>query len=190
MRTIFASMMCLLLVACGESHTGGDVDSGPSDSPDGSQPALDAGPPIDDPTDAGPPVSDAGPIIQDAGPIVFDAGPAPTVDASVPTEPGGIGGACADDADCSAAGGMCLMTIGSGAFAYTFPGGYCTAPCTGGSGSTECGAGAACYSLGTRGYCVKTCASNADCRVADGYMCMSPPFVGGSTMYCLPPIGR
>lgn len=126
-----------------------------------------------------------------------DGGGAPdaaALDAGMMTRAGAVGSACASDADCTEpSGGTCMTTIGSGGFSYEFPGGYCTAECTAGSGAAECGAGSDCFSVGFGGFgystCAKTCGTNADCRADDGYTCQAPPIGGGTTRYCLPPMG-
>jgi hypothetical protein len=82
-----------------------------------------------------------------------------------------IGNACMIDADCVApAGSVCLTMLG-GAGAWT--NGYCTHSCT--FNGNECPAGAACQFFGAPGdWCLKKCAGNADCRVAEGYSCEVP----------------
>lgn len=85
-----------------------------------------------------------------------------------------VGDSCTTDADCGA-GATCL-TDG-------FPGGLCTAEC---SGSVACPDGSLCASLAadaSTAYCAVSCNSDADCR--NGYTCNSigvcnPP-TGGST---------
>ncbi len=182
MRTFFALCACALLgVGCGESH--GTSDGGPIGLMDGGGTARDAGP--------GPGVDSGSPGIDSGAPTVEDGGPAP-IDGGTPTRTGAVGSACASDADCTEpAGSTCYTMVGSGGFGFTFPGGSCSAMCTPGSGSSECGAGADCFSVGFGGFgsafCAKTCTSDADCRTDDGYSCMAPPFGGGSTMYCMPP---
>lgn len=179
-------LLSLANVGCGASHTelppaGGDggADSGVVIDVDlGGLSDTDAGTTTGD--DLGlPPGDDAG-----TPPILSDGG--------VPTVMGGIGSSCADAADCDAspAGAMCITNLGGVA---ALPGGYCTAACTPASGSTECGAGSECFTIGFGGFgtstCVKTCTTDAECRADEGYTCMAPPFGGGTTMYCLPPFG-
>ncbi len=187
MRDTFAWYACaLLLAACGESHTGTD-DGGHSGHDSGGITLMDSGTPPG--MDSGtPPGTDSG------RPPGTDSGTPPETDSGIPTRMGAVGSGCATDADCTEpAGATCMTMVGSGGFAYEFPGGYCTAECTAGSGSSECGAGADCYSIGFGGFgtafCAKTCTSNADCRADEGYTCDAPPFGGGTTRYCLPPMG-
>lgn len=85
-----------------------------------------------------------------------------------------VGDSCAADADCGA-GATCL-TAG-------FPGGLCTAEC---SGTVACPDGSLCASLASdanTAYCAVSCNSNDDCR--NGYTCNSigvcnPPTSGTS----------
>jgi hypothetical protein len=103
-----------------------------------------------------------------------------------------IGAACTTDSDCSlVAGATCYTTIGGGGFSLTFPGGYCSKVCNPDSHDAECGAHGGCTSVGASGggvtatlvMCTAPCASDADCRQADGYHCQQIlPGIG----YCSP----
>lgn len=187
MRDTFAWYACaLLLAACGgESHTG--ADGGGHSGHDSGSTLMDSGTPPG--TDSGtPPGTDSG------TPPGTDSGTPPGTDAGMPTRTGAVGSGCETDADCTEpAGATCMTMVGGGGFSYEFPGGYCTAECTAGSGSSQCGAGADCYSIGFGGFgtafCAKTCSTDADCRADEGYSCMAPPIGGGTTRYCLPPRG-
>jgi hypothetical protein len=169
-----------VLVGCTDSHTGSD--SGIVVMIDGGGSSFDGG---------GAPVDAGGGPVDSGGTTVTD-GAVDLTDGAIPTRMGAVGAACASDADCTEpAGGVCQSVVGSGRFSYEFPGGYCSAMCTAGSGSSECGAGADCFAVGFGGFgfafCAKVCRSDSDCRTAEGYTCQAPPIGGGSTRYCLPP---
>lgn len=182
---LVALLAFAIVTGCSSSTTPPDTDGGHSGTDLG--PGHDGGPG----TDGGPITFDAGPGT-DAGPGV-DLGPGrdggPGVDGGpMPTIMGSVGSACTMDSDCSMLSmPMCEMMVGGGGFGLTFPGGYCTQPC-GGTGGAMCPMGSQCFAFGTMGMCAKTCTSDADCRTAEGYTCMSPPFIGGGP-YCLPPMG-
>ena len=76
-----------------------------------------------------------------------------------------VGDPCADATACPP-GGFCVQQ------ASGFPGGYCTLGCD--AANDLCGAGAACTRLGALDpptvLCLKSCASDGDCRVP-GYVC-------------------
>ncbi len=56
--------------------------------------------------------------------------------------------------------------------------------------SAECGVAAQCVGFLMMGNCFATCATDADCRMGEGYTCGSLPAGGPSTgLYCIPPIG-
>jgi len=198
-------VLALALGACGDSHTVAEADAGPLGSDggtmsDGSTIFPDSGiatdasvTPIDSSTgDSGGTSVDASTV--DSGTIVVDASPAPD-GGPMPTVPGSVGAACAGDADCDMlTAPTCMTTIGSGGFSADFPGGYCTQTCmpSFGGGPDGCPTGSSCFGGGFGGfgaaYCAKTCSSDADCRVADGYTCRSAGF-GGSPSVCSPPFG-
>ena len=191
-RFVSLTAVAALVLAAPGCDDGGasDVDAGSTPRMDGSAPRDDGGGPG---TDGGPAITDGGGGGEDGGASPSDGGTTPPTDGSTPTRMGAVGSACDMDSDCTEPrGSTCMTMVGSGGFSYEFPGGYCTKEgCTAGSGSAECGAGADCYSIGFGGFgstfCAKTCTSNADCRESEGYTCQSPPFGGGTTMYCLPP---
>lgn len=107
---------------------------------------------------------------------------------------GEIGEACSSNADCTAVpGAECYTTIGGGPVpTVTFPGGFCSKTCDTQSSEKECGEKAGCASIGASGgrvsttltLCTPPCASDADCRAAEGYKCFQIiPGVG----VCTPP---
>lgn len=170
-----------VLVGCSDSHTADD-GGGIMLMGDGGGSGFDGG---------GSPVDAGGSPVDGGGTMVTD-GAVDVTDGSIPTRMGAVGAACASDADCTEpAGGVCQTVVGGGRFSYEFPGGYCSAMCTAGSGSSECGVGADCFSVGFGGFgfafCAKVCLSDSDCRTAEGYTCQAPPIGGGTTRYCLPP---
>lgn len=179
--TVGALALALAVAGCGGGEStgddaggGGDVDAGGGGDAGGGD--VDAG---------------GGGDVDAGGGGDVDASTPPT-DGGTPTRMGAVGSACAMDGDCTEPpGSTCQTMVGMGGFSYEFPGGYCTHTCTAGSGSSECGAGADCYSVGFGGFgsafCAKTCTSNADCRESEGYTCQMPPFGGGTMRYCLPP---
>lgn len=101
-----------------------------------------------------------------------------------------VGAACAGDGECG--GGACVRSVERAcegpvrphAWRLEFPGGYCTRA---GFDAVECPAGAAphgvvtgCDGLRYR-FCARRCASDAECRVSDGYACER------ESGQCLPP---
>ena len=107
---------------------------------------------------------DTGPVTVDVPPVV-DV-PPPPVDVGV--MPSGIGEPCESEGatfpptqgNC-AAGQLCLST------AIGFRNGYCVTVCQG----TRCPGDAACGQLQGFPVCLRTCATNDDCRRAEGYVC-------------------
>lgn len=97
------------------------------------------------------------------------------------TAGGDIGDPCSTNAECTVVpGSECFTTIGGGPVpTVTFPGGFCSKGCDGNSEQNECGDTAACASVSTAGggmsttlsICTPPCATNDECRVADGYHC-------------------
>lgn len=107
---------------------------------------------------------------------------------------GEIGEPCTSNADCSAVpGAECYTTIGGGPVpTVTFPGGFCSKTCDTQSTEKECGEKAGCASIGQSGgrvsttltLCTPPCASDAECRMAEGYKCFQIiPGIG----VCTPP---
>jgi hypothetical protein len=99
-------------------------------------------------------------------------GGSPGVGMTTPSA-GSLGAPCSGDSECD--GGICLDGM---------PGGYCSNNCT---AHTECDGGL-CFSLQgiDNDVCLLECASNRECRVADGYGCDSdntcfPDGSGGGT---------
>ncbi len=126
---------------------------------------------------ATPPVDarvDTGPVAVDV-PVV-DVPPAP-VDVGV--VPSGIGEPCESDGatfpptqGSCATGQLCLSA------AIGFRNGYCVAVCQG----TRCPGDAACGRLQGFPVCLRTCATNDDCRRAEGYVCR--PAEGSTARAC------
>ena len=87
----------------------------------------------------------------------------------VPSRSGAhIGDPCETLAQCTV-GGYCVAEVDNGE-PSGFGGGYCTDTC-GGASTGTCPTGSFCgFSVGTRS-CVDACASDADCRQAQGYGC-------------------
>jgi hypothetical protein len=165
-----------------EGDTGTDTDA-PSDS-------TDMGPdrPPDTTPDTGPEVTpDTGPdTVPDTGP---DGGPDGGMDTGPDTGPSGeVGDPCTTDGDCGlvpSSGVTCLRDIYG---AITFPGGYCSATdCT---SDTDCGTVGECVDfMGYAAYCLRTCTTDGDCRISEGYSCTTVPGSSSGATYCLPPLG-
>jgi hypothetical protein len=64
----------------------------------------------------------------------------------------------------------------------TFPGGYCTASCT---GDRDCGPGASCVDMLMDRLCLKDCSGDDECRTDEGYVCNMLPYIGGGP-FCIP----
>ena len=107
---------------------------------------------------------------------------------------GEIGDACKTNADCTAvAGSECYTTTGGGPVpTINFPNGFCSKACDTASTEKECGEKAGCSSMGASGgristtltMCSPPCASDAECRQAEGYKCFQVlPGFG----ICVPP---
>jgi hypothetical protein len=112
---------------------------------------------------------------------------APGADAA--TANGVVGDPCATVGECGGIGGglpaECLTSLMG---MVTLPGGYCTATCTAGDPDPCAGSGGVCVNAMIASYCLKPCATVAECREAEGYTCSAPP-TGGEGTYCLPPMG-
>ena len=98
-----------------------------------------------------------------------------------------IGTSCGLDPNGEALGGC---SAGETCLSPTqgFPNGYCAQDCL----RDACPDGTTCYPLdSTHRYCIQRCSTDADCRRADGYVCIPPR--PGAAPTCLPnpePIGR
>ena len=137
-----AVLVAVLAVACSSPTRP------PPPGPGGPTPALGA-------TAAGSAGSPAG------GP----ATPAPPAGKPAPARiAGGIGEACRPDP------ANFQSTCGAGQLCMPAPGGYCTSAC--GATGAPCPAGSTCLPSVRGGeMCARTCASNADCRAEQGYVC-------------------
>jgi hypothetical protein len=104
------------------------------------------------------------------------------------TGAGKVGDACTNNDDCTdPADAECFTQSGP----ITFPNGYCSKACDVNSTETECGS-ASCAAASLAGgqgsimvsMCVAFCATDQECRVAEGYHCnIVLPGFG----YCVPP---
>lgn len=99
-----------------------------------------------------------------------DAALPDVTDASESDAPTGIGLACSDEREKVEAvtgcrGGQRCYTSARG-----FPGGYCTQDCL----QRPCPGDAYCVSEGSTRYCVRRCTDDAECRGAEGYVCVRP----------------
>ncbi len=129
---------------------------------------IDAGPDVDV-AEAGPP--DARP---DASPP--DAAPGPS----------GIGRPCtAPDTPAEERGDCAEAQVCFRPPTYSSPGGYCAQHCA----VTSCPADAVCIAMVEGTFCMRRCAADADCRVAEGYECFRDPFYGGVCAARASPLG-
>lgn len=94
--------------------------------------------------------------------------------------PGSIGSACTNRDSCEGEGTPDCVTTFSVGVSVTFPRGYCTESCT---SAAQCPTGSSCFALAQS--CLKTCTSDSECRMADGYSCAAPP-LSGTQKFCLP----
>ncbi|MDP9148981.1 MAG: hypothetical protein M3O36_03425 [Myxococcota bacterium] len=95
-----------------------------------------------------------------------------------------VGGPCADDPNCLNGTGSCQM-----ADTNNLTGGYCAPNCR--PGRSNCPPGATCSNINgdNTAICLKTCAADSDCRVAEGYHCIDiGPALAlvGPSMVCWP----
>ena len=85
----------------------------------------------------------------------------------------GVGAACTATTECGSDPRASCFTAGEG-----YPGGYCSMePC---DATQTCPSGSNCVSIGSESpACFKSCASDSDCRKAEGYICqlflITPP---------------
>lgn len=94
------------------------------------------------------------------------------------------GDPCERAAHCTCVPGAAVECLATLSGYVSFPGGYCSARCT---SAAECGPGADCaeITVGTR-YCLKRCSSFSQCRMAEGYGCLTIPMSSDTQTYCLP----
>jgi len=98
-------------------------------------------------------------------------------DASTPVKghqppPGQIGSRCKTDECSKGPGNMGAWCALSGEAPIGSDTGYCTRSCGAGI-DNPCGPGAICVSINNVATCQRTCKSDADCRIEDGYYCAS-----------------
>jgi hypothetical protein len=105
-------------------------------------------------------------------------------DANGDSGPSALGGPCTADEDCVPPEGLSPI-CGINFFGQvTFPGGYCSATCT---GLGTCGIDAECLMpVPGVGVCVKHCSSNEECRMAEGYKCDFIPYFDSLGTFCYP----
>ncbi len=114
---------------------------------------------------------------------------APRSDA--PSSSGSVGAPCTNDNDCpidvfGTPDGLCIQQA-------PFTNGYCSArigECPAPGGAEPCPPGSACthpgiQQTGGADFCLKECATNSDCRTADGYVCC-PAVAGQPQSVCYP----
>jgi hypothetical protein len=97
-----------------------------------------------------------------------------------------VGLPCEDQSACGTQQAQCAKEMPYGSFATSeiarAPGGYCTQPC---SLDEECGAGAECVNVNTRGgLCFASCSDAAPCR--DGYTCLAHLRDNADAKVCVP----
>jgi hypothetical protein len=97
-----------------------------------------------------------------------------------------VGLPCDDQSACGAKQAQCAKEMPYGSFSIPeiapAPGGYCTQPC---SLDEECGAGAQCVNVNTRGgLCFASCSEAAPCR--DGYTCLAHLRDDNDASVCVP----
>ena len=68
---------------------------------------------------------------------------------------------------------------------FSSPGGYCSQRCD----AVRCPDDAVCVAMVSGAYCMRRCASDADCRLADGYECYRDPWYGGVCAIRESPLG-
>jgi hypothetical protein len=97
-----------------------------------------------------------------------------------------VGLPCQDQSACGGGQARCATEMPYASFAVPevapAPGGYCTQPC---ALDEECGAGAECVNVNTRGgLCFANCSDNAPCR--DGYTCQPHLRDDNEATVCVP----
>jgi len=153
---IWGSCDCSGVGAAASGGMAGDLNN-TSDGVDASGNATETG--IS--TDGGAPVGDGLP----ADASVAVVGDSAVQDAAPGTAAGAVGTACSDSSEC---------TDGIDPFCFVsneipmFPNGYCSASCM----FNDCPAGSICVTFFVRA-CMRTCISDAECRVDEGYACQS-----------------
>ena len=172
-------VVALHLVACGSTVKAGEPD-GTTDAVEETNTDV-ATEPGDDPAPDGADDPGGDPATDPGGDPATDTGPAR----------GDVGDPCTSRDDCTELPGearFCAteLPMGPGG-TLTFPGGYCSMGCFGDDG---CGEGAWCLPnpMGSEGMCVKLCDDESDCRVSEGYTCMSMPGPTPSPTFCFPPM--
>lgn len=163
--------LAVLLPACGSATTTSEDDGGTGDAPPADVPGE-----TDVPPEADAPPPDVPPeALEDAGGDEADAAPGRAIGA-----PCSLAEQCAD----GLVPAECLTMV----WAIEAPNGYCTA--IGCHDDADCPGGAevaACAELygGVRA-CFRRCASEADCRIDEGYRCIDPDGDDSAPRVCLP----
>jgi hypothetical protein len=143
-----------------DSGTSGERDAGGTGASDSGSPApMDAGGTTD--TDAGNP----------GGNDMDSGGTGPVTDsgtsAGFTPAPGQVGAPCTGNGDCKGFSPTCAQSVdGSGMSGgkVDIPNGYCTHFCL---NTAACGANESCQ----KSVCLRTCKTNDDCRIDDGFEC-------------------
>ena len=102
-----------------------------------------------------------------------------------------VGGSCSQANDCSDPPDADCFTDEAAQFGIVYPGGYCSKGCRAerDEPAIDCGTGACITASSTGGggsqqqsFCAKTCTTDDECRIDEGYRCKMLPFgLGG---YC------
>nr|MBK7066741.1 exo-alpha-sialidase [Deltaproteobacteria bacterium] len=99
-----------------------------------------------------------------------DAATVDAADAGESDAPTGIGLGCSDEREMVEAVAGCRGGQRCYTSARGFPGGYCTQDCL----LRPCPGDSYCLSEGSTRYCVRRCSDDAECRGAEGYVCVRP----------------
>jgi hypothetical protein len=102
--------------------------------------------------------------------VLADAAVDAAPDADVDGGPTGIGLHCSDEREATEASAGCRGGQRCYTSARGFPGGYCTQDCL----LRPCPSDSYCVSEGAVRYCVRRCEEDAECRTAEGYVCVRP----------------